>query len=242
MVISNINKITSSFQAMILCLLAILCASNIMEAVQASIVPQQEAEFDTWSDICREKVWPIVSGGDRREEVHCQLLWENEEKTKQYIITAGNTTSDKYVPSSSPPHAYMYALDNDGNWKWGKFYYNQSITIQSITGCQVNDLNNILFTGLSDPTKPKPYIMEVNPETGKTENFISFEKVVADDSTLYTMTKGLFHDTNDPDGQQYYYASFVYNTDKMLMLKANRDSGQIVWNHVYQSEVSTSQN
>jgi hypothetical protein len=75
----------------------------------------------------------------------------------------------------------MYALDDDGNWKWGKFYYNQSIAIQSITGCQVNDLNNILVTGLSDPTKPKPYIMEIDGETGATINFVGFEKVVPDD-------------------------------------------------------------
>ena len=166
------------------------------------IYPLQKAEFDDWSDTCKQKVWPIVSGGDRREEVHCQLMWENRELTKSYIITAGNTTSEGYVPSSSPPHAFMYALDDDGNWMWGKFYYNKSTTIQSITGCQVNDLNNILVTGLSDPSKPKPYIMEVNPENGKTENFVSFEKVVEDESTLYIVTKGVYHDISDPgDGQ-----------------------------------------
>jgi len=128
----------------------------------------------------------------------------------------------------------MYALDYDGNWKWGKFYYNQSITITSITGCQVNDHGHILTTGLSDPTNPKPYIMEINAETGKTENFVFFEKVVEDKSTEYVITKGFHHDIRDAaDGREYYYTSFIYNTDKMQLIKADRETGEIKWNLIH---------
>lgn len=164
------------------------------------------------------------------------MLWESADKSRSYIITAGWTTSEKYVPSVNPPHAYMYAVDLDGNWQWGKFYYNQSISINSITGCHLNDAGMILTTGLSDPTAIKPYIMEVNPENGKVEHFVYFVRTEEDDFTEYITTNGIYHDLRDPaDGEQYYYASFVYNHKRMQLVKARRDTGEIKWNYQYEA-------
>ena len=126
------------------------------------------------------------------------MLYESADKTRSYIITAGNTTSEKYVPSPNPAHAYMYAVDLDGNWRWGKFYYNQSISVNSITGCTMNDHGLVLTTGLSDPTGVKPFIMEVNPENGKVENFVYFVRSEEDEFTEYMTTKGIYHDISDP--------------------------------------------
>ena len=78
--------------------------------------------------------------------------------------------------------------------------------------------------------------MEIDGETGTTVNFMAFEKVVVDDSTLYAQTKGVYHDISDPgDGQQYYYASFIYNTNKMVMLKAHRKTAEIVWSYIHET-------
>jgi hypothetical protein len=96
----------------------------------------------------------------------------------------------------------------------------------------------VLTTGLSDQTSSKPYMMEINAKTGKTENFVYFEKVVEDNTTEYIITNGFHHDIRDPaDGQEYYYSSFIYNTDKLQLVKANRNSGEIKWNYIYESKV-----
>jgi hypothetical protein len=50
------------------------------------------------------------------------------------IIVAGNTSSPDYAPASNS-HAFAYAVDFQGNWIWGKFYYNQSYAVSTISGC-----------------------------------------------------------------------------------------------------------
>ena len=98
----------------------------------------------------------------------------------------------------------------------------------------MNENGRVLTTGLSDPTAKKPFIMEVDPETGSVEHFVYFQRTEADDFTEYVTTNGLYHDVSDPaDGQQYYYASFVYNHQRVQLIKAARDTGEVKWNYQY---------
>ena len=67
-----------------------------------------------------------------------------------------------------------------------------------------------------------------------------FEKIDKDDSTLFIMSKGLYHDISDPgDGQSYYYASFIYNTNQMLLIKANSKTAEVVWTYAHDSVEGT---
>jgi hypothetical protein len=78
-------------------------------------------------------------------------------------------------------------------------------------------------------------MMEINAITGKTENYVYFEKVVEDDSTEYIVTNGFHHDILDPaDNNEYYYSSFIYNTNKLQIVKADRNTGLIKWNYIYE--------
>jgi len=41
------------------------------------------------------------------------------------------------VPAANN-HAFAYAVDLEGNWVWGKFFYNVSYAVATISGCQLN--------------------------------------------------------------------------------------------------------
>jgi hypothetical protein len=73
------------------------------------------------SEGCREKLFPITSGGLNKEMVSCTIF---DEKNKNIIIV-GNTTSPDYGPSLNS-HAFAYAVDLNANWVWGKYFLNSS--------------------------------------------------------------------------------------------------------------------
>ena len=68
---------------------------------------------------CKDNLFPIMSGGKEDEYISCTFY----DKHNDFIIVAGNSTSEDYVPSSKS-HGFIYALDMEGNWMWGKFGYN----------------------------------------------------------------------------------------------------------------------
>ena len=124
------------------------------------------------------------------------------------IIVAGNSTSEDFAPAANN-HAFAYALDMDGNWIWGKFFYNVSFAVSTISGCQIDDDNNLVMLGLGDQM---PVIMRLNPADGKVRSFMSLDKVGATDTDVpwYTTFGGIYHDTNDwLTGKKYYYTSFI---------------------------------
>ena len=71
------------------------------------------------SATCQENVFPIVAGGSKDEKTTCTVY----DQVNQLIIVTGNTTSDDFAPAAND-HAYAYAIDFQGNWVWGKFFYN----------------------------------------------------------------------------------------------------------------------
>jgi hypothetical protein len=78
-----------------------------------------------------QNVWPIFAGGSSKEMVNCFAYHPETD----LIIVGGNTTSSDFGPGNE--HGYLYALDMDGNFKWGRFFYNVSYAVSDISGCQL---------------------------------------------------------------------------------------------------------
>jgi len=186
--------------------------------------------MDLLSDGCKTKLFPVTSGGSKDEKVSCTVY----DKKNEFIILAGNSSSEDYVPAAND-HAFAYAVDLDGNWKWGKFFYNVSFAISTISGCNIDDNGNLVMMGLGNSV---PIIMELNPSNGQVLRFVSFDKVGADETSLpWYMTYGaVYHDTKDPDGNSYYYASFIMQ-DIMQVIKINSVDQKIKWNFQFSKDV-----
>lgn len=81
----------------------------------------------------------------------------------------GSTLSPDYGPSASSI-GFLYAVDLEGNWKWGNFYFDAS-AVSDITGCTLStDKSQLVAFGLS---LGKPVIMMVDKSDGKVTNLIS---------------------------------------------------------------------
>ena len=130
----------------------------------------------------------------------------------------GNTTSEDFAPSKSS-HGFMFALDLDGNWKWGNFFYNVSYAVTQISGCQMaSDGKSISVLGLGNT---QPVLMSMNTKDGTFQSFISLEYWNTTTSTdIKFKTQGaIYNDVVDYyDDQNYYYTSFIMD-DKMELLR-----------------------
>jgi hypothetical protein len=180
--------------------------------------------YDKLSDTCKAKLFPISSGGSNDERVSCTLNFHD----RGLILVAGNTTSDDYAPAAND-HAFVYAVDWEGNWQWGKFFYNVSFAVSTISGCSIDGNGNAVMLGMGNSV---PIIMEVNPMDGTVLKFMSFDKVGATDTNMpwYATYGAIHHDLNDPDdGLSYYYAAFIMD-DAMQVVKVNSVDFTIKWN------------
>jgi len=185
------------------------------------------AGWDKMTDTCKERLWPVSSGGSRDEKVSCTFY----DEVNQQIIVAGNSTSDDYAPAANE-HGFVYALDFDANWKWGKFFYNVSFAVSTISGCHLDGNNNLVALAIGDS---KPVIMEVNLVDGQVESFISLEKVTEDTTSmpLFYTYGAIYHDLEDEDdGLAYYYTSFIMD-DYLQILKIDSSERTIKWNYQY---------
>lgn len=156
------------------------------------------------SETCKEKLFPVSSGGKKDEKVSCTMDFSS----KGLIIVAGNTTSEDYAPAAND-HAFAYAVDLEGNWKWGKFFYNVSFAVSTISGCEIDANGNAVMLGIGNSV---PIIMELNPVDGQVLKFMSLDKVGSTATSMpwYAAYGAIHHDVKDPDdGQGYYYASFI---------------------------------
>lgn len=218
------NRGSLSFIAVLLC---------IMTMVDAKVAT---AGWDKLSSSCKEKLFPVTSGGSKDEKVSCTF----HDKVNDLIIVAGNSTSEDYAPAAND-HAFAYALDMDGNWVWGKFFYNVSFAISTISGCTVDANGNVVFLGMGNQV---PVIMELAPKDGQVLKFVSFDKIGSTDTSLpwYGTYGAIYHDIkDDDDGQPYYYASFVME-NALQMLKVNSATYEIKWNYQYKYEGDTTNN
>jgi len=183
--------------------------------------------FDDMSDICKAKLFPISSGGKKDEKVSCTL----EDKKNGLIIVAGNSTSEDYAPAAND-HAFVYAVDLEGNWRWGKFFYNVSFAISRISGCKIDGNGNAVFLGMGNSV---PVIMELNTKDGQVLKFMSLDKIGSTATSLpwYATYGAIHHDLKDEDdGLAYYYASFIME-DQLQIVKINTADQTIKWNYQY---------
>lgn len=174
------------------------------------------------SPSCREKLFPVSSGGKKDEKVSCTAF--DEERGQ--IIIAGNTTSDDYAPAANE-HAFAYAVDLDGNWRWGKFLYNVSFAVATVSGCKMDDNGTLMLLGAGDG---KPVIMELNLADGTVTKFLSLEKIGGSEKSLpqYYTFAAIHHDVPN----QMYYAAFVMD-DYMQIVRVHDETREIVWNYQY---------
>jgi hypothetical protein len=96
----------------------------------------------------------------------------------------GNTTSDDYAPAANS-HGFAYAVDFEGNWKWGKFFYNVSYAISTIQGCKMDANNHLVLMGEGNSA---PVIMRINPLDGSVLGFLSLDKIATSSSSSSTTT------------------------------------------------------
>lgn len=121
----NPTKRFSSIFVLWTALLASLLAGGLAPGMSSGLVQAQGM-----SDQCTYKLLPIYGGGAGKENVNCFVYDEKNE----LIIFGGNTTSENFSPAAND-HGYLIALDLEGNWVWGKFFYNLSYALSDVSGC-----------------------------------------------------------------------------------------------------------
>ena len=214
--------------------LFMLVASVLVVTFTSAQTPavSSTAGFTTMSNTCKEKLFPVSSGGSKDEKVSCTMNFPKH----NLILVAGNTTSEDYAPAASD-HAYLYAIDYDGNWQWGKFIYNVSFAVATISGCKVDDNGNAVFLGMGNSV---PIVMEVNPVDGAVLKFLSLEKIGTTSTLMpwYATYGAIHHDVLDQDDRKsYYYASFVMD-DALIITKINSKTLEVVYSYQYFISVS----
>lgn len=207
---------------------------------ESTAAAAKTAGWDQMTDQCKEKLFPVSSGGSKDEIVSC-TLWDEK---NQLILVTGNSTSEDYAPAAND-HAFTYALDLDGNWMWGKFFYNVSFAVSTISGCHLDANNKLVLLSTGDSM---PVIMEMNTKDGTIEKFISLEKLgtSSDNQPWYKTYGAIHHDTKDfqEPTKSYYYVSFVM-LDYTQVLKINSvlntktNQHDIVWTYQYGLDTSS---
>lgn len=121
-----------------------------------------------FTDQCTYKQLPIFTGGLSDDFVNCIAF----DPINKLIVYGGNTTSVNFAPAAND-HAFLIAIDYDGNWMWGKFFYNVSYALSDISGCQMaSDGLSLTLFGISNS---QPVIMDINTIDGSINKFLSVE-------------------------------------------------------------------
>lgn len=167
-----------------------------------------------FTDQCTYKQLPIFVGGASDEYVNCVIY---DPKT-QTIVLGGNTTSVNFAPAGND-HAFLIGLDVQGNWQWGKFFYNVSYAISDISGCKMSSDGSSL--SLFAMSNSQPVVMDINTRDGSINKFFSLEYTAATTAAVpvFVTYGALYYDKQDSyDGQAYVYESFLMD-DKVEMLR-----------------------
>lgn len=96
------------------------------------------------------------------EDVRCFAFDPNN----NLIIVGGVTISGDFAPpgTDNREHGYLYALDLEGNWQYGHFYYNVSFAISAIEGCQMaSDGQSLAVAAMSNF---QPVLLDINTADG----------------------------------------------------------------------------
>ena len=141
------------------------------------------------------------------------------------------SASPDYVPAANP-HAFVFAVDQKGDWKWGHFFYNVSYAVSSIDG-MIMSQNNTYLNCLAQANN-KVIIINLDPSTGQIKKFVSLDPMVTQPKTSFSTFQGLYHEEYAVDGEAYYYLTFYQSIDQARsthFLKIQIASLEIVWHY-----------
>lgn len=182
------------------------------------------------------RTFPVFAGGISNEVLRCMVY----DSTNDFLIMGGKTTSSDFAPAQND-HGFIFALDGDGNWRWGNFFYNVSYCISTITGCKLSSKNTYLTVyGIANSV---PVVVLLNKADGSIYQFYTITNVQTFTTTpTYVTHSGFFFEESDPlDGKSYIYMSFIYNTYYMHIMKWSYSSSTyaIVYNKFLYKDTST---
>jgi hypothetical protein len=147
-------------------------------------------------------------GGTDNEYVNCLAY----DPSTEIIIMAGNTTSTYFAPAAND-HGFVVGIDIDGNWQWGKFFYNVSYAVSTISGCRMSSDGTSL--SLYAMSNAQPVVMDINTRDGYINKFFSMEwtATTADTTPTFLTYSALYYDKQDfYDNFQYIYQAFLMDS------------------------------
>jgi hypothetical protein len=104
---------------------------------------------------CSYKKFPIFAGGSKKEIVNTL----NVDPVSNYIYVGGSTESSNFAPAENS-HGFVYAINPDGDWMWGQFFYNVSYAVSQINGILMSQNNT--FINCIGQANNKPIVMNLN--------------------------------------------------------------------------------
>jgi len=189
-----------------------------------------------FTDQCTYKQLPIFVGGASNEYINCLVF---DPKT-QMIVFGGNTTSSKFAPAGND-HAFLAGVDYDGNWQWGKFYYNVSYAVSDVSGCQMSSDGSSL--SLFAMANSMPVVMDINTKDGSINKFLAVEYTAMTSSTVpvFKTYGAVYYDKKDPyDNLEYIYFAFLMNSKvEMLRMQVKSSNPVIDWSYEFYEYTTT---
>lgn len=89
------------------------------------------------NSVCNYKMFPVFAGGNKDEFVYATEI----DTSSKYILVGGMSQSANFAPAENN-HGFLYALDMNGNWMWGNFFYNVSYAVSEIDGIRMSSKKN----------------------------------------------------------------------------------------------------
>ena len=174
---------------------------STMQSVLAQDPMEMQRPFID-NSACLLNTFPVTSGGTRDEQGNCLVYDPNT----QVMIMGGVTRSGDYGPSNAP-HGFLYAIDLEGNWVWGNYYYNRTNVVE-FTGCTLaSDGSSVIVQGRSFN---QTVMMILDSTDGTAVNFYSLEnKKIGEEYPDIQTFGAIYLDTKDNyDGKSYIYSAF----------------------------------
>jgi hypothetical protein len=122
------------------------------------------------NDVCNYKIFPVFAGGAKDDFLQVIAY----DPTQEYFLAGGKTKSADFAPAEND-HGFVYALDKNGNWMWGNFFYNVSYAVSDVTGLKMSSKNN--FVTVLGKANSKPIVMFLNKNDGSINKFITIEPI-----------------------------------------------------------------
>lgn len=106
----------------------------------------------------------------------------------------------------------------DGNWQWGKFFYNVTSALSTISGCKMaSDGKSLTLMGVANS---QPIMLEINGKDGSINKFLSLELVGLTDSNVPTIVTygAILHDKEDFfEKKEKVYEAFLMDSKVQLL-------------------------